>query len=239
MGAVIICILLSILFGILTLVSVVFTIISFANSGKNKFIWLCIFVTSLVGLTLSVYFAVDRSVKGAQKFTERFQVPYGINDSLSYKDYNLADSVNSQQIHYLKLIEPREFNHSVPPQFYNYLGFRDYYRMPLRYPYSLHCESILANGVLYNEKDVEQFNVNDNGEKECTLKNVAEFTFDKNLFIAKTISKNKDTSFVIFNFSDGASEEFKNQDELEQRARLLQFSRPFKYFSCKEYYNLF
>jgi hypothetical protein len=231
----------SILAGILTLVSVIFAIISFASSGKHKFTWLIIFICSLLGLFTSVYFAAARTAKSAQNFVNRLASPYDFNDSLAYQYLNLADSTNSKQVQYLKLIEPREFNGEVPAQFYHYLGYRDYYRLPLRYPFSLHCEGTLDNASLFNENDVSCFGVNDNGEEDLKLNGITHFKFDSNILLAKVNKRDLETNedyYVIYHFSGGQTEQFKTLEEAEARARELNVPVPVKLFSCKEYYTL-
>lgn len=120
---------LSIVTGILALVSVIFTIISFANSGKSKFTWLTIFIVAFLSMCFCVYSAASRAAKGTKDFVAKMSIPYGYNDSLAYQYLNLADSVNSTQIKYLRQIEPEQFTDKVPAQFYHYLGYRDYYRL--------------------------------------------------------------------------------------------------------------
>lgn len=241
MAGVLLFVLLGILAGILTLVSVVFTIISFANSGKNKFVWLCIFIASLIAMIVCVFFAASKTARSAKNFAQGLQTTFDVNDSLAYKEYNFADSLNSKQIQYLKVIEPAEYRDAVPDQFYNYLGYRDYYRMPLRYPFSLHCEDVLDKATLFNEKDVIDFGVNDNGEEDCKIKGITHFNVDPNILLAKVNKRDLETNedyFIVYHFSDGKTEKFTSLEEAEARARKLQFPTPIKLFSCREYYEL-
>jgi hypothetical protein len=234
-------ILISVLAGLLALVAVIFTIISFANSGKNKFTWLIIFIASLLGLFVSVFFAASRAAKSTREFVTKMSSPYDYNDSIAKKDVNFADSVGSKQLRYLRLIEPSEYKGNVPPQFYNYLGYRDYYRLPLKYPYSLHCEGYLEKSSLFNEEDVEDFGVNDNGERDCNINNIMSFAFDGNILYAKCNRRELEVNedyFVIFDFKKGKAEKFNTEEKAEQRAKELEFQFSDRLTSCKDYYQL-
>jgi len=223
---------------ILSVLGLIFTAISFAYSKSGRFIWLSVFIISLIGLFVSVYFTARAAGNAADRFTDRLQrsLITGI-DTTGYGSYNIADSAHSQQIKYLKLIEPEEYEGNVPPQFYNYLGFIDYYRMPLVYPFSLHCNETPELASLFNEKDVTKFDENDNGEEDCRIDNITEFVFDNNLLIAKQ-SYNSNDRYIIYEFKTGKKQEFKNLNETEIRAKQAGFKRPLKFMDCKTYYEL-
>ncbi|MGZ3920726.1 MAG: hypothetical protein ACXVC7_10550 [Bacteroidia bacterium] len=215
-------------------------IISFANSYKTKFIWLGLFATSFIGLIVCIYLLVTKIAEKARDFGSSFanSVTY---DNTSGVTYNLADSVNSKQIQYLKTIEPEEFKESVPDQFYNYLGFGHYYRLPLKFPFSLHCEDRLDKASLFNESKVTVFNQNDNGEEDCKVNGITDLVFDENILVAKVNKRDFETnedSFIIYHFADGKTEKYNSLEEASVHARQLQFSRPLKLISCQDYYEL-
>lgn len=232
-----------VLFAVLSILCIVFTIIYFGGSKKGKFTWLIFFFICLAGLIGSVFFTINRAIKGVEKFAHKMEETFikGI-DTAAFRNYNFADSLKSQQIKYLKLSEPKEYQGKVPSQFYNYLGFRDYYRLPLVYPFSLHCTDVLDNAILFNEADVIKFDANDNGERELDIKNIIEFAFDKNLLLAKqsynSKLKEKDI-YIIYRFSSGKTEEFKTFNEMSASAKTLGYSRPVNLHNCRAYYKLF
>lgn len=234
--------LLTVLMGLLALISVIFSIVYFANANKNKFIWLAVFIISLAGMIVSIYFLAAKISNRAKHFAETLNNRYAEEVNVnSNANYNFADSIDSEQLHYLKSIEPAEFKNKIPEQFYNYLGFADYYRLPLKYPFSLHCEEGLANASLYNEQKVQLFNVNDNGEENCSLNNISEFAFDETIFIAKLLKKDAVTHnnlYCIYYFTGGKTEQFKSLHEVKLRAKELNFTVPIKLTSCAEYYEL-
>lgn len=234
--------LLTVLLGLLALLSVIFSIVYFANANKNKYIWLAIFLVSLTGMIICIYFLASKISNRAKHFAETLNNRYSNQVNVnSNANYNFADSIDSEQLHYLKSIEPPEFKNKIPVQFYNYLGFSDYYRLPLKYPFSLHCEEGLANASLYNEQKVTLFNVNDNGEQNCSLNHISEFAFDENIFIAKLLKKDavtRNNLYCIYHFSNGKTEQFKSLHEVKLRAKELHFTSPIRLNSCAEYYEL-
>jgi len=232
-----------IIFAVLSVLCFVFAIIYFVNSKKGKFGWLGGLLFSISGLIFSIYFTVNTAVNKAKGFAHKMEESFIRNiDTAAYRNYNFADSLKSEQIKYLKLSEPAKYKGTVPDQFYNYLGFKDYYRLPLIYPFSLHCTDVLDNGSLFDEADVLKFNENDNGERECNITNITTFTFDKNILLAKQSYNDKlqeSNTYLIYHFSTGKSENLKTFDELVSRAKTLGYSRPVKLYSCDRYYKLF
>lgn len=234
-----------ILFGVLTMVSVVFSIIYFANSKKGKFGWLGIFIGSLIVLLTCIYFTVSSVVNKAKDVAENFESKFRTmaensmiaNDTTPNITY-FSDSI-SLQVNYLKALEPAKYSNNVPPAFYNYLGFRDYYRMPITYPYSLHCTDFLGDASLYNEEEVTEFDKNDNGEIASGLEGINEFTFDSKMLLAKRNLSKTQTEYVIYLFEQKETEEIETLEKLKARAKVLKFSKPVTLVTCKEYFDGF
>jgi hypothetical protein len=235
-------ILLIILSAVLALLCSIFSIIYFANSKKGKFGWLGGFLASLLVLIASIFYTVNTVASKAKNFAHKMEESFIRSiDTAAYNNYNFADSLNSPQLKYLKLIEPKDLKQAIPAQFYNYLGFRDYYRMPLRYPFSIHCTDALDNGQLFNEKEVEKFDESNNGEIDCQVTGIQEFVFDEHFLIARQTfptERKEISSYIIYNFDNEKSEKIASLDALIARAQTLGFSRPLKFVSCKDYYGL-
>lgn len=231
--------------GIMTVVSVVFTIISFAYSKRGKFGWLAGFISSLAVLLVTVFFITVHTKSKTEEFADDIKNAAYNNiisniDTVSFKDYNFADSLNSPQIKWLKQIQPAEYTGKVHDQFYNYLGFRDYYRLPLRYPFSLHCVEAPEKGWLFNELNVTKFDESDNGEIDCKITDIESFVFDEKFLIGKSSAINGDVKkefYFIYHFSNGKTEKFNYSDEVKKRAREVGFRGELKLMSCREYYN--
>lgn len=245
-----------ILFGLLTVVSVIFTIIYFVGPRKGKFVWLGIFLVSLLALLGFIYYTTTTVVHKAKVMKERFES--GLQKNLedltrnaagsgvdsTYTAYNIPDSLNSKQVLYLKSIEPEKFKGNVPEQFYHYLGFTDYYRLPLVYPFALHCEGSLGAAYLYDERYVVKFDESNNDEEWISTDRVTEFTFDENMLVMKTeinryAKKEYQHPYGIYTFKTKDYKSFKTLDELIVEARKLGFSKPIKLYGCKEYFDSF
>jgi len=230
-------------FSILTILCLVFAVIYIVGAKPGKFGWLAGFFLSLLALVTCIFLLVAKVSAKAKEFSDTIENKFTPNfDAEAYDDYNLADSVNSKQIQYLKALDTVGIYFNPPLQFYNYLGFRDYFRMPLRYPYAIHCSDSLYKGNLFDEIDVQKFDVNDNGEKDCHLNNIVAFAFDKNYMLIKTSelkSGKEEIQFLIFNFDSQDIERFKTLEQLTKRAKERDFSSPIQLLDCKTYYELF
>lgn len=229
--------------GILCLVCLVLGIISFANSKKGKFYWLLGFIISITTLLLCVYFLTIKIRDKAGNFFNKMEnsMEMNIDSTSAYQSCNLADTIHSKQLKYLRLLESDEVQGNVPDQFYHYLGFRDYYRMPLRYPFSIHCIDQTVQGSLYDEMYVERFDASDNGEKNLNIEGITEFNFDSHILLAKQLydSESRTEKYIIYFFDTGKTEEFTSQAKMFIRARELHFNGKGKLMSCKDYLELF
>jgi hypothetical protein len=238
-----------IIFGLLTVLSIIFSIIYFANSKKGKFIWLAAFFVSLIALILSIYFLTNSIVNKISSVTQSFENsilnassnPYNEADTAVYSAHEPADLLNNQQVLFLKSLEPEKSKNNVISQFYSYLGFGDYYRLPIRYPFSIHCNDSLGLGSLFNEGEVNRFDESNNGEIDCGVNNIVEFTFDEKCFLAKIQEKDngKKSKYLLYFFEDEKFEEFADLNKLILRANSLKFSQAIKFTNSKEYFNSF
>ena len=239
-----------IVFAILTILSFIFSIIYLVNSKKGKFIWLGGFVFSLVALITSAFLLANSIANKVTSLTENFEKSFTNMDknmleqmdSSKFNSYNLSDSTNNKQVILLKLFESESKNNNVPQQFYTYLGFGDYYRLPIKYPFSFHCADSLNNATLFNETEVVKFDQSNNGEKDCGINNVSEFVYDRNFLLAtRKYSENSKLicSYLIYNFETETLEEFESLNKMIKRANELKFSKPYKFTDCKKYFDGF
>lgn len=242
-----------ILYVLLIIFSAVFLIVSlvmgamkFTSNSKTALKWLGGFLASLVVLIFAIVMLVRGVVGKAKEFAgdieELGKEQFEKMDSLNNLYTNSHDSVlKSQSVAYLITLEPDSMKGRVPEQFYSYLGFRDYYRLPLVWPYSLHCMDSLGDAVLYDEALVQQFDVNDNGERSCNVHGIMDFEFTKHCLIGKkVIIENKPKAvYFAFDFKTREEKEFKSYKELMNYANLKGFNANTELKSCKEYYNEF
>jgi len=239
-----------VVFSILAILSFIFSIIFFINSKKGKFGWLGGFLFSLTGLIISVIILVNGLMHKASSLAKNMEQSFSYSsknfferiDTSGNKAHLISDSLSNKQIEYLKSLESEDNKKNVPQQFYHYLGFGDYYRLPLKYPFSLHCTDSLGNASLYNEIGVNRFDENDNGEKDCGIYNISEFVFDDNMLIAKRNYSEKGkqkTTFIIYYFETEKSEEIENLQRLNLKIKNIMFSKPVEFINCRQYFELF
>ena len=161
-----------------TVVALIFGVIELANKRPSKFIWLTIFLCSLIGMIICIVMVVRKAVHAVENFTENSIGQFeNYTDSLpGHLEVNVNGkheiSPTSSQIKVLKSYLSSNILNNEPEEFYTYSGFKDYYRYPLRYPFSIHCINSKENGELYNEVTVNRFDENDNGETFSDRKSV-------------------------------------------------------------------
>ena len=180
-----------VLSGAAFLICFVLFVIRIAQGHAHRWNWLIAGILTLLLFLFSIFLFVNRVVTtvknlgtfAEQKFEESMDDLQKLDSSYKYNDLNTNITIK-------KLIEFEAMNGEthVPKEFYVYYGFSDYYRMPLTYPFSLHCTDVLETATLYNEENVSEFNVNDNGEVETDIAGIKEFAFDNSALIARVVA---------------------------------------------------
>jgi hypothetical protein len=235
---------------ILTVIALVFGVIAFANNKTNKFIWLATFLTGLIGLIICAVLVVKKVVNTVSDFTQNTIGQFeNYTDSLTnYLDSTSVDkhqiNHSSLQIKTLKSYLNTSSVNNEPEEFYTYLGFKDYYRYPLKYPYSIHCMFTKDNGELYNEANVNRFDENDNGEIYSGISNINKIAFDKNyLLIEQTISSTRTDKiifrYLLYHFDDEKKEEVPSMQKLIDIAKQKGYSGPDTLMTFEQYQKLF
>ena len=232
---------------IMTVIALIFGVIAFANNKQNKYIWLTTFLCSVIGLVLSIFMFVRKAVNTVQNFTENTigQIE-NFGDSLSKIksiDTHQANT-SSSQITLLKSYLPANSIGNESEQFYTYLGFKDYYRYPLRYPYSIHCMFTQDNGELYNESNVSRFDENDNGEIFAGLNNINKIAFDKSYLLVEQaiISTRTDkiiNHYILYSLDTEKKEETTSFTKLMQLAKEKGYTGPDTLMTLEQYHRLF
>lgn len=236
-----------ILSGSFMLLSLIMTLVKYSGNTNGAWKWLIGFFAGILFLSTSVFLFTKGVISKTKQFTENIaQMGFEqieVLDSLHRIKQLKEDSLlQSERVSALIQMESGVFKGKAPSQFYCYLGFRDYYRMPLRYPYSLHCIDSLGDAELYDEENVLQFDVNNNGELFCDVDHIKTFCFDKNYLIGTRtkINSGKPISiFFIYDFDRKITKEFISEKELMNYAKTKGFEREFEFTSCKDYYNSF
>lgn len=233
-----------IVFGLLTVTAFVLTLVKRQNK-KHRTIWLTVFSISIIlTISTSIYIAKKIINKSIEKSREAKDVIIGgVFEGLADNREYLLDPVNkNRQIEILRSFVPDSLQNKVPPTFFTYFGFRDSYRLPITYPYSINCVDDIEYGQLSDERNAVDLTKNHDGVNQLQVYGITEFSFDKNLLVAKLSDEfepTKDRGYIIFHFGNQKTEEFKSKSELMKRARQLGFSGQDKMMTLKEYNQLF
>jgi hypothetical protein len=194
-----------ILSGVGFLICFIFFVIRLSQGHKHKWNWLIAGVIALLTLLFSIFLFVSKVVNTVkdlgqhveQKFEESMEDLQKLDSSYKYDDLNTNETLKK-----LKEFEAMNNETNAPKEFYVYYGFADYHRMPLTYPYSLHSVDVLETATLFDEKNVVEFNVNDNGEIETGRPGVTEFAFDNSAFIGKGKDEKGKDYYWIFSLNN-------------------------------------
>jgi hypothetical protein len=232
---------------IMTVISLIFGIIAFANNKQGKYIWLTAFLCSIIGLVICIFTFVRKTVNAVENFSENaFGQFENFGDSLSKLESIDTHQANgaSAQITLLKSYLPENTLGNEPEQFYTYLGFKDYFRYPLRYPYSIHCMYTKDNGELYNESNVGRFDENDNGEIYSGISNIHKIAFDKSfLLIEQAVTSTRTDKiiyhYILYSLDTEKKEETTSLTKLLQLAKEKGYNGPDTLISMEQYGNLF
>ncbi len=195
--------------GILTIVSLVFTIIYLANWNQRKFtIAVSCFVASLAVIILSV-------ITGVQKGKEKVK-NFGSNvrnwaEQMEEESKSNRSDYQNEKMDSLKAWEPEQYKDSVNDDFYETYSHGTY-RIPLVFPYSIASfDESFENAFLKCEltsKKSDSLNL---------LKNITDITFDRNYLIARIdngeeASENqREVFYILFHFSTAKCTEYPNQ----------------------------
>ncbi len=229
------------------ILSIIFTIISFANAKPQKYTWLIAFFVFLVGLITCIFLFVNKAVNKIKTATNEFENQFeesitNLSDSLKYSYNN--DTLLETNEHIKKIRSYSDNSTTIPNQFYTYFGFQNYYRFPLTYPYSLHSTGFKDDAELYNEKNVVRFDENDNGEIFTAIEHIDKIAFDKNyLLIDQRINSSRSANaihhYYLFNFTDESKQEVKSEKELMKLAKSKGYTGSQHLMTIEEYSLLF
>ncbi|MDB5282020.1 MAG: hypothetical protein JWO06_1095 [Bacteroidota bacterium] len=144
----------------------------------------------------------------------------------------------------LKTYEPLIYKGKVPDDFYTYYGFRDWWRFPLVYPYTITCIDVLDYGTIVSDKDKTDITAGGGSQSLSTY--FDEFIFDKNVFVgAKSKSPfdadtvNYTEQYFIFKFADGKSTDIAGSNNLKSKLKAIHFAGDTSFTSIRKYGDRF
>lgn len=134
----------------------------------------------------------------------------------------------------LKSYVSNETLDSINPDFYTYFGYRDWWRAPLVYPYSIHAIDGLENGFLVDESAITDYETDSVNDAVELISDIQSFAFDNNYLLMDT-----GDGFILFKFKTGTSLSFETKEELMDEAGNLQLKGNLEFMTLEEYNALF
>jgi hypothetical protein len=234
-----------ILFLIMTILSLVFMIIGMVKNKRYKHFWLGSFIVSLILAIFCITTFIRKTNETVDNLANK--LPESIARSLDqgmreHPAYEI-DSSGSKNMEHLLAITPDSLKQRVPREFYHYLGYLDYYRFPLRYPYAIHCVDQPERGMLYNEKDVVHFDQNDNGEISMNISEIDAIAFDDRFlliqFTENQTGETPEDSYLLFEFDKERKTKVKSLKKLFDLAKSKGYTGPRTLTPVEEHYRAF
>lgn len=101
--------------------------------------------------------------------------------------------------------------------YFTYFGFRDWYRWPLVYPYSLNSVDIRDNGFICDESMAKDITSSQDGIDQISLGDIKRFSFNSLILIAET-GDELPNKYKLFNFKTKKISSFKSQEDLQKES---------------------
>lgn len=232
-----------------TIISLIFTIISFAGGKPGKFGWLSGMLVSLTGLVICIFVFVRKAVHKMEEVSSNMITQY----SEAVDTFNATNASGEDMRSYLlkdnaqtALLESYANDTTINKQFYTYFGFRDYYRFPLRYPYAIHCFDLRDNGYLFNEKDVSHFNENNNDDIDLNIPGIKKLAFDQKLLLLEQQNEvtggntsGPKSEYILFEFDSEQISRHPDTKTLFREAKAKGYGGPDSLMTIEQYNALF
>jgi hypothetical protein len=138
----------------------------------------------------------------------------------------------------LKSYVPEDVLKTVDPEFYTYPGFRDWWRFPLVYPYSIRCIDTLDSGGLCRHDGTSGIS-DGNGERGVGL-GLTEFEFDAHFLVGLSVNKDGDLdagAWVLVEFTTGKIDSFRSKEELTAAAKARGYSGNMELAGVESHYR--
>lgn len=150
---------------------------------------------------------------------------------------------DTRQIMILKKLESDSIRGKVQEKFYLNAGFRDWYRYPLVYPYSVNwADSPYSGASVRDERRVKDINWSSEGSEQVFNRGIHFLSFDRNYLFASYFENEykRDTlHYYILHLGSNEVEELKSELELRKRADELNFEKVDSMISVEDYQKLF
>lgn len=150
---------------------------------------------------------------------------------------------NPQVVLLQSYVPPKQLK-KINPQFYTYFGYRDWWRYPLVYPYSIHAVDTTAVGFLTSEDPLE--NYEEASSSYSIVSGITKLSLDKNYMLLETTDSpfgepgpDDTITYKIFAFETEEITEFPSEQAMLDEAKKLHFAGSLKLLNINEYDALF
>ena len=232
-----------VVFGLIAIASLVVFILKSKNE-KSRTVWLGIFIVSLsislTGIVYTVKKLIDKTIDKSYEIR---------NDAIDVlgelltdeRKYLLDSTTKNTQIELLKSYVPDSISKKVPNTFYTHFGFRDSYRFPLVYPYTINCVDAIELGQIFDERNAIDITYNDDGVNQLQIYDITDFTFDSKMLLVKLAPQtdDKEIMYILFHFDTQETEQMDTYSTLIKKAKSYGFSGSDSLITIKEYDSLF
>ena len=126
---------------------------------------------------------------------------------------------------------------TIPKDFYTYDGFRDWWRLPLVFPYQLLCIEEIEKARL--EKYDPAYPVNDpNKSSSQIISDIIRLKTDNKMLLFESNNDGKVT-YGLFKYSTGIQSTFDKEEDLWSAAKSADFSGTNTLISVSEFFNAY
>lgn len=138
----------------------------------------------------------------------------------------------------IKNIQPD--NIDIPVTYYYCAGFRDYYRMPLVYPYSMVTIDDLAEASIEDESKVKNVFVSSEGSEQI-MHSITNFWFNRNILIAKAnVTWEQDsTHYITLKFTTKELKKFATKADVNTYLITQRIDTTYQMMTPLTYYRKF
>ena len=224
------------LIGFLAVFSVMGFIISIVKwkVTRTRNLWLSLGILSMAGCMFAAVVTVQKIVHKVETVSNNVKEAFK-----QIPDARQNDSLRIEHINLLKSYCPEELKDKAPENFYTYKGFYDWYRIPLRYPYSLVSIDVLNFAFIQNELEVEDITQKPNTAISLNLKDIVLFDFDSHHLIAISEANfgASDPEYYYLDFETGNILQLDTEEELIQLALKNNFEHEINLKTVRDYYH--
>lgn len=217
------------LLGLTALISFVIAIVRRRDKPTRNRSILIASIFTVLSLSLGVYISVKMLYvikKESERVVDSFAPFLAEHLSGRHPDSEYMDSLKNRQ----------PTDRIIPNSFYYCAGIRDYYRMPLIYPYSLVAIDLLY-GTVYDESKVENVFVSSDDSNPIVM-GITDFAFDGNYLWAKieSFTDLDSPTYVLLDFKSGNLKKFETEEQITEYVKQMGVDTTCPMITPEEYY---